>query len=205
MTKPNTDWIEDVHFMADIETLGTRHRPVIISIGLAAFSRASGILGRFYVGVDIASCMRHGAHIDPETLLWWLDPKRDAARAEWVGLPKLDIEDALDALVSWTSQWSAVVKRAPDEVPVETDTVFHIHSLWGKGATFDCVHLRDAALYCGVSWPFSFRQEECYRTIMNRNPNIPAPRVESAHSAIADAEAQALHLLQISQQTGMHL
>ena len=201
----DTSPTETVHFMADIETLGTRHRPVITSIGLVAFSKASGILGRLYVGVDIGSCMRHGAHIDPDTLMWWLDPKRDAARAEWLDLPRLDIDLAMDALVGWTEQWSGVAKRAADEVPNDADVIYRRGGLWGKGSTFDCVHLRDAAAYTSTDWPFSFRDDECYRTIAKRFPDVLATPLDNAHSAIADAEGQAMHLLAISYKTGFQL
>lgn len=210
MTKTQAPTIERVHFMADIETLGTGHRPVITSIGVVAFSAASGILGRLYLGVDIGSCMRRGAHIDPSTLLWWLHPKRDAARAEWVTMPAVEIDDALDALVSWTSQWDGVVKHLefdPEvDVPVtDAEPIFQHAKLWGKGSTFDCVHLRDAALYTGVDWPFGFRDEACYRTAADAFPEVKATPIENAHSAIADAEGQALHLLAISYQTGFYL
>jgi hypothetical protein len=191
---------ETVHFMADIETLGTKHRPVITSIAIVALSKRSGILGRFYGGVDLASCMRLGGRIDPEALMYWLDPKKDEARAEWVTLPKLDISDTLDAAAHWVrSQWDNVpvfADDAPDTGAV-ADRHYKIGSLWGKGSTFDCVILTDYADACGIDWPFDFRMNECYRTLVNRT-HVPRPVNPLAHSAIRDAETQALHLLEIA-------
>lgn len=185
-----------LHLMADIETLGLqkRHpRPPITSIGLVAFT-CNGILGRFYVGVDPGSCERYGSSVQWGTLEWWLDPKRDAARNEWLTLPKLEVDDALNAAIEWFGQWCG-----PDaEVPYKPGALF------GKGATFDPAILRAWAEHLNIEWPWSFRQDECYRTLMNRSP-IKAPKIAAAHTAIADAEGQALHLIEICKHHGLIL
>lgn len=188
--------VETVHFMADIETLGTKGMPVITSLCVVAFSKRSGIIGTFYGGVDIGSCRRIGATIDTDTLMWWLDPKRDEARHEWFNLPKLEIDDTLDALIGWMQQWAG---RPLAEVDPTGN--FEIGSLWGKGSTFDCVILDRYADALNLAWPFSFRQYECYRTMANRFPGVPKPDLVLAHSALDDARGQAEHLLHIAAAT----
>lgn len=178
-----------IHTMLDIETLSTRHDALIMSVGAVKFD-ADKILERFHVGIDIVDAQRqYGRHIDAATVLYWLDPKRDAARTELLALPRVDMYNALDGFAMFINQ-----------TPVDQRG-----SLWGKGSTFDNVLLKSGCEAVGIEYPATYRQDECYRTLANRCPIVEYEQIGTAHSAIADAESQAVHLQAICKHLGIAL
>lgn len=178
-----------IHVMLDLETWSTRPDALIVSVGAVKFD-AENIIDRFHVGIDPVNAQgAYNRHIDAKTMLYWLDPKRDEARAKLLALPKIDMFHALDGFVIFCN-----------ETPVDQRG-----SLWGKGATFDNVLSHHAVDQCGLEWPFSHRQDECYRTMANRFPAIEYEQIGTAHEAIADAESQAIHLQRICAHAGIAL
>lgn len=177
-----------IHVMSDIETFGKGNDALIVSVGGVKFDK-TGILDRFHVGIDPEDAERFGLKIDASTVMYWLDPKRDQARKELLELPKVDLYSALDGFKLWVEQ-----------TPLDDRG-----SLWGKGATFDNVRIKNAFDAVGIDYPFSYRQDECYRTLMNRCQDVPYEQLGTAHSAIADAESQALHLIAICEKYGFEL
>lgn len=60
--------------MLDIETLATVPGAVILSIAAVEFEIETGKTGReFFWKIDLKDSMANGFHIDPDTLLWWLE------------------------------------------------------------------------------------------------------------------------------------
>lgn len=178
-----------IHVMADIETWSTRHDGLIISIGGVKFDQ-DNIIDRFHVGIDpVDAQQRYNRHIDASTVLYWLDPKKAQARLELLELPKVDMFAALDGFSLWCKQ-------------TPTD---QRGSLWGKGSTFDNVLLADAFAAAGIEFPFGYRQNECYRTMANRNPDIEYVQIGTTHNGVADAESQAVHLQAICKARGIAL
>ncbi len=172
--------------MLDLETMGTGNGAPVISIGAVRFD-ATGILSEFHVGITLQSNVALGRQIDPDTLMWWLDPERDTARAEWLGLPKKPLTEALQDFHEWATVGD----------PVE--------AMWGNGATFDNVILRDACATAGVPYPVRFWQDKCYRTMKGLRPDIKLVRVGTYHNAADDAKSQALHLIEIAKVLGVEL
>src|SRR6516164_9254426 len=81
------------HVMIDLETWGTHPFSMIISIGACVFdpyaSMPEEIIGdQFEVAIDPTS---YQARIDPATIMWWIDPEREPARAAWLKMPKLPL------------------------------------------------------------------------------------------------------------------
>lgn len=177
-----------VHIMADIETFSPKPGGLIVSIGAVKFT-ATKILQRFEVGIDPEDAQRFGLTIDASTVMWWLDPKRDEARRKLIELPKVDLYSALAGFADW-------VRQDPED---------QRGSLWGKGATFDNVLLNGAYAAAGQEYPFSYRQDECYRTLANRCPDVEYKQIGTAHVGVDDAESQAVHLQQICAQYGIAL
>ena len=71
--------------------------------------------------------------------------------------------------------------------------------VWGNGVDFDNVILFNALSRASISWPWSFRNNRCYRTInalYGSDINIFTQRV--AHRALDDAIYQAKRLMEIS-------
>ncbi len=178
-----------IHCMLDIETLSTRHDALITEIGAVLFD-AENIIDRFHVGIDIVDAQKqYGRHIDAGTVLYWLDPKRDEARKAMLELPRVDMYNAFDG-------FSIFVAQVPRD---------QMGSAWGKGSTFDNVLVKSAFEALRLEYPFSYRQDECYRTFANRCPDIAYEQIGTAHVSIADAESQAVHLQRICKHLGVKL
>jgi hypothetical protein len=174
--------------MLDCETLGVSKSPIIASIGAVKFD-ADNIVDRFHVGINPEDCERYGLTISASTFLWWLDPKREQARKQLLELPKIDLFAALDGFAMWVQQ-----------TPTEDRG-----SCWGKGSTFDNVIVKSAYDAVKLDYPFSYRQDECYRTLANRRKDIEYVQIGTAHDAVADAESQAVHLQEICRACGIVL
>lgn len=178
------------HVMHDLELLALDStKPAFLAIGAVLFD-SSGILDRFEVGIDPADCQRYGLEIEGGTVMWWFDQKQDAARSYINALGKVDLFAALDGFGMWMSQ-------------TPTD---ERGSLWGNGAMFDNTRTKSAYDAVQLEMPVTYNQHECYRTMKNRFPDVPFnPTVGIAHTALADAENQALHLIEICAAHGIKL
>jgi hypothetical protein len=162
------------HVMLDLETWGTGNKAAIISIGACKFDE-NEIIDSFHVGVDPVSCQTFGLEIDADTLLWWMDPERDEARREWLKLERIDLPSALLGFELWC-------KSSPEVI-----------AIWGNGSTFDNVITRSAYEATGQTYPISFRQDRCYRTMRDLT-DTPMVREGTHHNALSDAISQAKHL-----------
>lgn len=178
------------HVMVDLETWGQGNDAMPVSLGAVKFTRDS-IVERFHVGIDPVSAERFGRKIDAGTILWWMDADRREALDAWLALPKVDIDAALCGFYNWGAQ------TLPEQ----------LGGLWGNGAAFDNVILRNAynAVGIGELYPVKFRKDWCYRTLKATNPDIAIERVGLHHSAVDDAETQALHLQRICAARGIAL
>jgi hypothetical protein len=175
------------HIMVDIETWSTNSNATIISIGACAFDPMAGEpTDMFYVAIDAASAHQLGMVVDADTVLWWMSPERTAAREAWLKEEKLDIHSALGGFADWI--------KLHDPVGV-----------WGNGATFDNVVLLNAFARVGISRPWSYKADRCYRTIKALAPAIPFDTVGTYHNALDDAVGQALHLRKIVDHLGLVL
>ncbi len=167
--------------MLDLETAGNRSSSAIIAIGAVKFDpKTKQIVDRFYTRVDLQSCLDVGLTVDGSTIMWWFQ-QSDQARAEFKGvLPPL--KTALAGFTSW-------LHKMPGEIGSE-----HV---WGNGATFDNVILTNAYNALGLARPWSYKGDRCYRTLKALYPDVPCRDFGTAHRADHDAEAQAIHLMDI--------
>lgn len=161
--------------MLDLETMGNGNNAAIIAIGAVEFDLENALIGRkFYAQVNLESAVKEGGIIDASTVLWWMK-QSDAARKEFenAGIPVIH---ALAAFSQWFPEGANV---------------------WGNGATFDNVILRNT--YTRLDWttPWSFRQDRCFRTVRALHPLAVIPNVGTAHNAVNDAEYQARYLIKI--------
>lgn len=178
-----------IHIMGDLETLGTKPGCAVIQIGAVKFN-ATAITDKFNVAIGVASNTSNGLALDGGTVEWWFDPERDAARKVWWGMPKVTLFEACAGFAEW-------VEETPED---------ERGSFWGNGASFDSPILQHACKVVGVEWPFSYRQDECFRTMKLRCPQIERPEfIGTPHVAVDDAESQAVHLQMICGQLGIRL
>lgn len=170
--------------MVDLETMSTQNNASIISIGAVKFW--TNVMQDeftedqlFYQTVSLKSCQKLGLDIDANTIEWWLQQSKEAQMALF-DLRKKDLHSALSAFAGW--------------FPKDA-------SLFGNGATFDNIILRNAFNACKVQYPVSYRQDMCYRTIA-RMSNVIVEKMEGVkHNALDDAIRQTKHIMAIFQKT----
>jgi hypothetical protein len=161
--------LEDI--MVDIETMSTQNNAAVLSIGAVAFSKEGVSEERFYTKVSLKSCEDYGLHIGADTVMWWLGQSREAQQALLGYAPSLP-----DALLEF-SQWLGRFGKP---------------KLWGNGATFDNVILRNAYAVAGMKAPWDFWNDRCFRTLKGLSPSVVLPdRGGVHHNALDDAVYQA--------------
>ena len=184
------------HIMWDIETFGIERNAVIWEIGAVKFTR-NGIVDKFQVGIDPGDFQKRGGVIDASTVEYWMQDKMQSARERFNNLAKVVTMSALCGLAEWCT--------APMDGTGQLVDDYEVGSAFGKGSTFDNVLLRDAYAMIGEQYPFHFRSDECYRTIVNRFPGVPYTQFGVAHSGVDDAVSQAEHLIAINNAHGLNL
>jgi hypothetical protein len=168
-----------INVMVDLETLGVNGSPAIAAIGAVEFyptSRSGGLGREFHQAVNLKSCTDIGMTIDAETVRWWMQQSnaaRDIFRSG--GLP---IRDVLRAFDHW--------------LPTRDDVV-----IWGNGASEDNMWLTSAYRLMGLTPPWSFRENRCFRTLRELNPDVQVEYTGTAHNALDDAKNQARHAIAI--------
>lgn len=176
------------HLMVDLETMGNKPNAPIISIGAAFFEPSSGEIGsQFSCSISLDSSMSVGAHPDASTIMWWM--KQSEAARESVAIPDSDLPSALLGF--------------SDFVTSNSKTKFV--QIWGNGATFDCVILRNSFSLCGLPTPWEWWNDRDVRTIVELgrvigfDPKKDMPFDGIRHNALADAIHQAKYVSSIWQ------
>lgn len=171
--------------MIDLETLSVKPNASIISIGAVKFDIDScdseiDLSDMFYQLVDLRESPK-SLDIDASTIIWWMD-QSDEARKKITG--DLNSDNLEHVLISFSE--------------------FFIGSnyLWGNGANFDNIILRNAYDVCGLEAPWKYYNDRCYRTIAAMNKHIPKVEPTIPHHALYDALAQAKHLFNIHNDQG---
>lgn len=192
-----------MHVMLDLETFSTRNNAAIVAIGAVAFDDENRkIIDKFYTGIFPSSCQQFGMHIDAGTVEWWLAKERAPAREKLFNedQERVDIATGLYAFARWTDQLLAA-EKADNALLASALDVSNKYEpqlmMWGNGATFDNVIMRNAFDAVHLECPWKFYNDRCYRTIKNLAPEIKVPRMGTFHCALDDAESQTTHLFQI--------
>lgn len=169
-----------IHVMLDLETVSTESNAAIISIGACAFAgRVPYSTETFHEKCSVASSEFMNLHVSKETMEWW-DTQNPQIRADaFSGTAQL--ADVLQQFKEWCSHIS--------------DGELNNICIWGNGADFDPVILRNA-YETRTDYPFDFRNHRCYRTVNALFGHlIPGPaHSEKRHDALADAIHQATRI-----------
>jgi 3' exoribonuclease, RNase T-like len=174
--------------MLDLETLGTAKDSAVISIGLAAFSEAKGIIAS--AGWALDSRDWHGV-IDPSTVKWW-SKQNEAAREYSFNGTTRSLQAALEIRQFVINHGGA---QGEDEV-------------WANDPDFDVVILqswwkRVAEMYPQVGpFPMHYRAARSCRTIWAEAKRLGiyfdgAAAHTVAHNPIDDACNQARAVIQV--------
>lgn len=165
-----------LHVMLDLETLSTASNAAIVSIGAVKFSLTDeAIRDTFYCTVDAKSCKALGLDISLSTVEWWSKQPRavmDALRKD-----AKPLRDALTEFSKWYGSTSL--------------------QTWGCGASFDNVILANAYEAAGMTRPWKYWHDRCYRTMKEVVKLPEEERQGTYHNALDDAMHQTRHLLKI--------
>ena len=171
--------------MLDLETMGTRPDSPIVAIGAVTFDVDTYTIGQhFYARVDLQSAVDLGARMDPSTVIWWMQ-QSDDARREITSGNRFHINEALQDFENWLREYTGPVTAT---------------KIWGNGATFDNVILKEHYLRSSpnIEPPWKFWNDRCFRTVAARYANIEKDeRKGTHHKAIDDAIFQVEHLFKI--------
>jgi DNA polymerase III epsilon subunit-like protein len=167
-----------MNVMIDLETMGSGNKAAIVSIGAVVFENI--ITDKFYCNVDLESSMQVGLTVDASTIEWWLtQPNRGDLLPE-----RRTILTALYKFRDWLPANPIV---------------------WGNGATFDNVIIRNAFNACGIKCPWAYKNDRCFRTMKNMYPKLHGLFTGIQHNALNDAVTQAIYLMEICSRHGVKL
>lgn len=176
--------------MVDIETLGTNPGDVILSVGAVQFDE-DGLGEEFYLVLDLQTSLDAQFSVTADTLHWWMSDKVSNEAREEVFGPKApaDVTRGLQSFANWMMTLESKTERGCN--------------LWGNGASFDNALLTKAMTMLGISIPWKFWNDRCYRTLKSIHVEVPYPKREGVyHNALDDAKHQARHLMGIVEVTG---
>lgn len=186
--------MNETHVMLDLETMSTRPDAAIVAIGACVFDPYSFArpIALFDAGVHLQSSVDAGLHVDPATILWWLQ-QNDTARQKTFARGAADLAAVLQGFESWLDGHVSCPGSSPKRLIV-----------WGNGATFDNVIIRSAYRAVGMRPRWSFRDDRCYRTVSALVPDQGFERVGELHNAVDDAVSQAIYLQKVYAALGLH-
>jgi hypothetical protein len=165
--------------MLDLETLSSASDGAIIAIGACTFAGDGTITPEserktFNVNIDPhdAQAIARG-RVDARTVQWWVQQSEDAR-----------------SILNATNQTSTAIA-----LELFRDFLSNIEAprIWGNGANFDNVLLRNAYERMWLIVPWSHRNDRCYRTLRSLRPDIEFKPFGVAHNALDDAVSQASH------------
>jgi len=181
------------HVMCDIETGATTPDAHIAQIALGLMNFQAGrVEMAFEVTVDCAT-PQPGRVLDAATMAWWADPSRaEAFKQVW-------------------KQTDQILAKALYEMVCHLDSIMLLNGkpimLWSKGVSFDITILTHALKQAQLVWPVGYRDISDYRTIARMHKALTAEAAfdhygvrmpDTYHTAFADVEYQALHLMYIA-------
>ena len=197
----------NLHFMLDIETLGTEPDSIVTELGIYTFSKNdSYIPASLYGRIGITDQIYAGRTVSSDTLKWHFE-KNSVNFLEYIDADKSNVDDALVALKVFVE---AEKKKIPG---------CKIY-IWANSPIFDIIILKD--LYKSLGYPieetifnedlFKYQTIMDYRTItklINKEDlNLIKEEVEmeseegSYHNALYDAIHQSKVLMKIAHYLG---
>ena len=171
------------HLMVDLETMGNGPHAPVISIGAVFFDPNTGETGEeFSVNISLESSMRYRARPDASTILWWMEQSEEARKSLTSNTQELP------TALSWLSEF--IIKNANHKFV----------QVWGNGASFDCVILRNSYSLTGQPVPWQWWNDRDVRTIVELgkvigfDPKRDMPFKGTRHNALDDAIHQAKYV-----------
>ena len=164
---------DSIHGMIDLETLGTGSNSVVVSAGLVAFNISTGeILAELDIGLNLNQQIKTGGIIDGDTLEFHFAQAPDSIQ-KMAQRKVLDVKEGLELI-------SNFIKAN------------NITTLWGNGATFDNVILRNLYARHLKVFPLGFWTDRDLRTAVDiyNIDTRTVPFVGIKHYCLDDARHQ---------------
>lgn len=166
-----------MNIMLDLETMGTDPDAPIMSIGACYFDPLTCEIGdTFHEQVRLSS---NSGALNASTVIWWMK-QDDDARSKFFN------NDKAPELVDVLKRFYVFVKPRS--------------KVWGNGAAFDNVILRNGFASRGMTQPWAFWDDMDVRTIvevgklLGIDPKRDMPFEGVKHDALADAIHQAKYV-----------
>ncbi|MBS9442451.1 3'-5' exonuclease [Photorhabdus heterorhabditis] len=176
------------NLMIDLETMGNTPNSPIISIGAVFFEPSTGDLGASTsINISLESSMQRGAAPDASTIMWWMQQSEQA---------RASVSEATKPLNEALLEFRQFIN---------TNVNSKYLQVWGNGASFDCVILRNSYGLCGLTIPWVWWNDRDVRTIVEMgkaigfDPKRDMPFDGIRHNALDDAIHQAKYVSAIYQ------
>lgn len=188
------------HVMIDIETLAgptpenhVEERAKILQIGAQVFD-VDGVSHEAYEWtIDSEDSLNNSRVIDPDTSEWWGKPAQRDSLVMIQSLQRtqpVSLEQALEELFQACLNPSGSPKY---------------RKVWANSPDFDLAILGNAYIEAGMGSPFYYQNRRDYRTLKTIfGKGCPADS-RGGHTALADATAQAEHLIKMSRHYGWEI
>lgn len=165
-----------IHVSVDLETRDLRASSAVVSVGLAAFTVAGGLVGTTYMVLDSEQQIKDGRTKCQSVDEWWQrqDPKvKEAMNDPLMVLPKIGL--------GFITQFFARFQN----------NTYRIAGVWGYGSDFDNAILLDMFAHYNMPPPWEFKVNRCGRTLVNLAGVAAPPPHGRKHNALDDAIFQA--------------
>lgn len=137
-----------MEIMLDLETLSTDSNAVVVSISAIEFDRYTGeMLNAFERRLNIQQQIEANAVMDSSTVMWWLEQSKEAQN-ELTRLPEHEVIGVLREFTLFCKRNNAT-------------------AIWGNGATFDNVILRNLYHKFNLELPLGFWTDRDVRTLVD--------------------------------------
>lgn len=172
--------------VVDEESMSTEPNAAILAIGATMIDDLEAV-DRFYVNVDLQSCLAVGLHESESTRKWWSEQSTEAFQATQTNC--VPIQTALQMWSDWINKHGGKSVR-----------------LMGNGPCADNMWLNSAYKACGMKNPVPFWNDICHRTLNWIGGKWLGVTKEDVafkgvkHHAGDDAEHEAQHAIMVMRQ-----
>ena len=162
--------------MLDLETLSAGSNAVIVSISAVEFTLETGGIGQeYHTGIHVLDQALDGGEISSDTLKWWKEQSKEA-KARLCDTESYPPYSVLEDLNTWILKLGHPVKDV---------------RLWGNGAGFDNVILRNLYARSKVNFVLPFRCDTDVRTLVSFADEVRSiPFTGIKHYGIDDCKHQ---------------
>lgn len=138
--------------MLDFETLSLKKNAMLLCCGVVLFDKERESIDRKLWHLDLSEQSSVGRHIDPNTVIWWMQQSTDAQARVFVQpgerVPVSQFLFELSELLFWND----------------------VEAVWCKGPSADAAWLEDICDQYHAKSPVHYRKWRCVRTIEDKIP-----------------------------------